>query len=127
MYVDRLDEFEEILEELYNELPEGILNNLNGGIIIEEDIMYHPESENNDIICLGAYRRDMIGNSIIICYGSFMEMHGLLPREELKEKVKETLYHEITHHLEFQAGNEDLVENDNRELSRIKKLRSRNE
>lgn len=127
MFLDRLDEFQEILEELYNELPEGILNTLNGGIIIEEDVMYHPDAQNDDIVCLGAYRRDLIGNSIIMCYGSFMLMYWDLPHDEFKEKIKETLYHEITHHLEFESGNNDLVVDDEKQLIKIKKLRSRHE
>lgn len=120
MYIDRINEFEEILEELVNELPQGLLETLNGGIIIEEDIMYHPESKEDDLICLGAYMRNMLGYSIIMYYGSFMEMFWDLPHEEFKEKIRQTLYHEFTHHIEFLSGEKDLEVSDNKYLKKYK-------
>ncbi|EFI41508.1 MULTISPECIES: metallopeptidase family protein [Peptoniphilus] len=117
---DRLDEVENILNEIYDEIPQRMFKYLNGGIIIEENICYHPESKNDDLICLGAYKRSMLGNSIIIYYGSFMNMYGYLSHEELKEKLRETLHHELTHHLEWLAKENDLEIEDREFINRYK-------
>ena len=108
MFIDRLDEFEDILEELVEELPQGLVESLDGGIIIEEDVIYHPESKNDDLLCLGAYKRDFMGSCILMYYGSFMEMFWDKPREEFKDRIRETLHHEFTHHIEYYSGEKDL-------------------
>lgn len=107
--IDRLDEVEELLEEIYTEIDKKYFDKLNGGIIIEENICYHPCGKNGELLCLGAYRIDLMGRSIVIYYGSIMEVFAYLTREELKEKLKGILLHELTHHLEFLAGENDLV------------------
>lgn len=125
--INRLEEFSDILEELYAELPGEILQHLNGGIIIEEDACYHPMSEDKEIICLGAYKRNILGNSIIMYYGSFMELFWDLPHDEFREKIKHTLYHELTHHIETMAGEKGLLEEDIEFIKdyRNKKLRGK--
>ena len=110
--INRYKEFEDILNELYDELPEGILDHLNGGILIDDNICYHPLAVNNELICLGVYRRNILGNSIVMYYGSFMELFGDLPHDEFKEKIRHTLYHELTHHIESLAGERDLEKKD---------------
>lgn len=125
MFIDRIDEFEEILEELCSEIPEELFQSLNGGVIIEEEVMYHPMSKKDDIICLGVYKRDMLGNSIIMYYGSFMEMYWDKPGDEFKELIKHTLYHEFTHHLEYLSGERGLEIKDEEELERY--IRRENE
>lgn len=120
MFIDRSSEFEEILEELIEEMPQGLVESLDGGVIIEEDIMYHPDSKEDDLICLGAYRHDMLGSSIVMYYGSFMEMYWDLVREDFKEKIKNTLYHEFTHHVEYLSGERDLEISDEKYLKKYK-------
>lgn len=107
--IDRLDEVQELLEEIYDEIDKVYFNKLNGGIVIEENICYHPRGKNKELICLGAYRKDLMGRSIVIYYGSIMEVFSYLTKEQLKEKLREVLLHELTHHLEFLAGENDLV------------------
>ncbi|WP_455257639.1 metallopeptidase family protein [Peptoniphilus asaccharolyticus] len=101
-----IDEFQEILEELYEELPEEIYEGLNGGIILEEECKYY-ENEFG-LICLGVYERGMLGRCIRIYYGSFMNMYSWYGREDLKNEVRKTLHHELTHHIEFLAKDNDL-------------------
>lgn len=104
----RLDEFEEILNEIYREVPEEFYEGLNLGVVIEEEVSYHPESEDDDLLILGAYQRGPLGRGIVIYYGSFMKLYGFLPRILLKDKVRETFLHELTHHRESLAHYKDL-------------------
>lgn len=120
MDLSRIDEVEELLEEIIEDMPPEIFKDLNGGIILEEEIKYHPEDVDHSLVVLGHYKIDKLGRQIAIYYGSFMHMYGYLPRELLKEKLRETLYHEFTHHVEFLAGNSDLVKEDIENIMRFK-------
>ncbi|MET3617203.1 putative Zn-dependent protease with MMP-like domain [Peptoniphilus olsenii] len=126
IYIDRIDEVEELLEEICEEIPEYAYNNLNGGIILSEDVKYHDESVGDSLIILGEYQKSVLGNMITIYYGSIMKMYKFLPREELKEKLEQVLLHEFTHHLEFMANEYGLVIEDNKFLEDYKK-RMKNE
>lgn len=117
------DEFSDLVEEVYDEFDKKYFDGLNAGIIIEENIFYHPESVDDDLIALGAYRRDLLGNSIVIYYGSFMKMFGYLEKEDLKEKIKSTLGHELTHHLEFSAGENGLEVEDLEFINKYKETK----
>lgn len=104
-----LDETEMILNEIAESFPGGLMNHLNGGIILLPDAKLHRKSMNNDLYILGEYHHDrLFGRYIIIYYGSFMKVHGSLQREALKEKLCSTLKHEFVHHLESLAGEKDL-------------------
>ncbi len=123
MNKDRLDEFQSIVEKIYDEIDERFLEHLNGGVVIEEEVYYHPESKNEDLLVLGAYKRDLIGRSIILYYGSFMDMYGYLTKEELEEKIRETFEHELTHHLEFLARENNLEIEDLKYIQKYKEKR----
>ncbi|CDZ74673.1 hypothetical protein ING2D1G_0490 [Peptoniphilus sp. ING2-D1G] len=123
MNTDRLDEFQSIVEELYYGFDQRYFKYLNGGIVIEEGVCYHPASKDKDLLVLGAYKRDIVGNSIILYYGSFMEMYGYLTREDLEERISDTLRHELTHHLEFLARENDLEIEDLEYIQRYKERR----
>lgn len=104
----RLDEFEEILNEIYAEVPQEFYEGLNLGVVIDEEVNYHPKGQDGDLLNLGAYQRGPLGRGIIIYYGSFMELFGFLPRELLKDEVRKTFVHELTHHRESLANYVDL-------------------
>ncbi|WP_246060457.1 metallopeptidase family protein [Peptoniphilus catoniae] len=103
-----IDEFCKILDELYDEFDPRVFEGLNGGVIVEDRTEYHPEAENKDLVVLGAYKRDLLGKSILIYYGSFMELYGYMDTQDLKVEMRKTFRHEITHHLEYLAGENDL-------------------
>lgn len=120
-FVDRLDEVNDILDEIYEEIPKYVLEGLNGGIIISEEIKYHPESVDNELLILGQYERTILGQRVVIFYGSIMEIFWDLPREELKEKLRGVLFHELTHHMEFRAHNNDLEIEDKNFIDKYKR------
>ena len=120
-YLERIDEVQEILEEICESIPSYAYEHLNGGIILTEEVKYHEESRNEDLLIMGEYQRSVLGNMIKIYYGSFMEMYRFSPREILKEKLEEVLLHEFTHHLEFLANEWGLVVEDNKFLEEYRK------
>lgn len=125
-YLDRIDEVEEILEEICESIPSYAYEHLNGGIILTEERKFHQESYAEDLLIMGEYQRSILGNMIKIYYGSFMDMYRFSPRERLKEKLEEVLLHEFTHHLEFLANEWGLVIEDNKFLEEYRK-RKQNE
>ena len=106
--LERIDEVNELLDEICEELPSYAFEHLNGGITLSEEVKYHPESHNEDLLILGQYERSILGLSITIFYGSVYLIYGYLDREDLKDKLRHVLFHEFTHHLEFLARNYDL-------------------
>lgn len=120
-YLERIDEVEEILEEICESIPSYAFDHLNGGIILSEDKKYHEESREDDLLIMGEYQRSILGNMIKIYYGSFMEMYRYSSRERLKEKLEEVLLHEFTHHLEFLANEWGLVIEDKKFLEEYRK------
>ena len=60
-YLERIDEVEEILEEICESIPTYAYENLNGGIILTEEKKYHDESTKEDLLIMGEYQRSVIG------------------------------------------------------------------
>lgn len=120
-YLERIDEVEEILEEICESIPSYAFDHLNGGIILSEDKKYHEEARADDLLIMGEYQRSILGKMIKIYYGSFMEMYRFSSRERLKEKLEEVLLHEFTHHLEFLANEWGLVIEDKKFLEEYRK------
>ncbi|MDU6743380.1 metallopeptidase family protein [Peptoniphilus harei] len=120
-YLERIDEVEEILEEICESIPSYAFDHLNGGIILSEDKKYHEEARSEDLLVMGEYQRSILGKMIKIYYGSFMEMYRFSSRERLREKLEEVLLHEFTHHLEFLANEWGLVIEDKKFLEEYRK------
>lgn len=104
---DRFDEMASILDDLVDELPQEYFHGLNGGVIFSRDEM-HDETY-PELYVMGHYKSEPMSKSIVLYYGSFMALYSYYSHEEITEKLKETLYHELTHHLETLAGENDLV------------------
>lgn len=104
-----IDEVQDILDELAEELPKEFYNELNGGILLLPEEKPSPYAKNDDLYILGEYRvHPSMGRLISIYYGSFMKLFGHLDREDLKARLRHTLRHEFTHHLESLSGEKGL-------------------
>lgn len=125
-YLERIDEVQEMLEEICESIPSYAYEHLNGGIILTEEAKYHEEAYAEDLVIMGEYQRSMLGNMIKIYYGSFMDIYRFSSRETLREKLEEVLLHEFTHHLEFLANEWGLVIEDKKFLEEYRK-RKQNE
>jgi len=116
-----IEEFDLMLDEIAEDIPPEFFGGLSGGIILREECKLHPEGA-GDLYIMGEYhsRRDM-GRSIYIYYGSFMCTYGYLPQHALRSKVRATLLHELTHHLESLAGERGLELQDRLRLEEYKR------
>jgi len=114
-----IDEANVMLNEISEEFPLEFYKKLNGGILLIPEKKLHPKNKNNDLYIMGEYHNDInMGRYIIIYYGSFQRVYGHLSSESFKEKLKKTLVHEFTHHMESLAGEHDLEIKDARNLNK---------
>lgn len=119
-----IDEAQLMLDEIAEELPKGIFKELNGGILLLPDAKVSPNAVADDLYILGEYHNNWsMGRLIYIYFGSFEHLYGHLEGEAFKQKLRETLFHEFTHHLESLAGEKDLEVQDARDLEKYKRQR----
>jgi hypothetical protein len=93
-----------ILDEEAAALPEEVFRELNGGVNLLPDRRIDPEG----LVTLGMYFHNPMGRYVEIYYGSFAEAFGRESDDAIREEMKKTLRHELTHHLEGLAGDRSL-------------------
>ncbi len=104
-----IDRFQEILEDLAEELPVEFYDELNGGILVDPGHPLHPADEHGDLYIMGEYRVDpAMGKYIVMFYGSFRRVMGDADEAEWIEEMRDVLRHEFRHHIEGRAGVRDL-------------------
>lgn len=111
-----IDDVHEILNEIYINIPKDLLEDLNGGIILLDEIMYHEESRNGDLLVLGNYSRFGVRKQINIFYQSLKKAYPILEQDELREKLEDLLMHELRHHTEYKARIMDLIVEDEKDI-----------
>jgi hypothetical protein len=104
------EQAQDFLTEIADAVPGAIYRGLNGGIILLPDTKLHPENVGGDLYILGEYHYDPMGfgRYIAVYYGSFVRSCGAMADDAQKTKLREILYHELTHHLEHLAGDKSL-------------------
>ena len=120
-----IDEVNDILGEIMDELPIGVFDKLNGGIVLSPELKIHPEAKGRDDLCImGEYSiRQGLGRYVVIYYGSFMKLYPEVEREVLKKHLRKTLFHELTHHLEMLAGERGLEIQDEIDIANYRRQR----
>lgn len=112
-----LEEFEELATALIDEIPERLCTGLNGGFLLLPEV----KTEEGFYI-MGEYLEDdIMGSSIILYYGSFAGLLANSGKDLWQIELKETIWHELRHHLESRAGVDDLVKEEMAEIEAIKK------
>ena len=116
------DEAGDLLDRMAEELPEAIFEGLNGGVSLLPDTVYDPEFE-DEVYILGEFCDDQMGRYIQLYYGSFAALAGDegWSREDRERELRETLRHELTHHVEGLAGDSSLDRRDAEQLRRWKR------
>ncbi len=87
-----------------NEVPPPLLRDLNLGIVVLPEI-----KEEGEFYIMGEYVTEELGSYIVLYYGSFVEILRDEPRTAWEENIKETIKHELLHHVEALAGDEKLA------------------
>ena len=117
------DEAAAMLDEIADDLPVEMYKNLNGGIYLLPQVKHHPESRpQKPLYILGEYinRYDM-GKFIYIYYGSFMQVYPHQSPDVLRQALQRVLIHEITHHMEYLAGERGLEIKDEMDMERYRR------
>jgi predicted Zn-dependent protease with MMP-like domain len=106
-----LDQFRQSADSIVESLPPDLFRNLNGGVLILEE-----KNEEDDSLVMGEYVEDpVMGNTILIYYGSFLEDLEEASEEEWIEELEDTILHELRHHVESLAGVDYLSEEEEEE------------
>ncbi len=98
------DEFEAIAAEEAGLLPEYAYDELSGGVLVDYSTYLHPGRVADDLYILGTYSMGLMGKQVVLYYGSFMATMGGCSAERIRRQIRETLRHEILHHLESRGG-----------------------
>ncbi|MCL2404434.1 MAG: hypothetical protein FWC92_02685 [Defluviitaleaceae bacterium] len=111
------EETQEALDNLIQALPSGIYKGLNCGVILLPDVMY----DVNDLLILGQYHVEPygLGRYVTIHHGSLAIAYGHLHAEAFVDRLRHTLHHELTHHLESLAGDRSLEVEDAQNIAKI--------
>lgn len=115
-----IDRVNELLDDIADSIPVELYKGLSAGIILLENSKIHKEAINKDLYILGEYFRSPMEKQIKIYYGSFKVLYPNISEEALKERLREVLIHELTHHLEYRAGINDLENEDKHFISGYK-------
>ena len=114
------EEVGDILDEIADGLPQEFYRELNGGILLLPEAKQDTGDAAHNLYTLGEYVHDEMGRYIIIYYGSFFALYEHHPPKKIRKELRETLIHELTHHIESLAGVCDLEIMDDLELDRMR-------
>ena len=99
------DEFAAIAEEETAALPSYVYDELNGGVVVDQNVFPHPARLEDDLYILGTYSNSpVMGKQIVLYYGSFTASLGNAGEAVYRAQIRETIRHEFRHHLETRAG-----------------------
>ncbi len=100
----RLEEYQEILAELLDELPQEFFRALSGGVIVSPAVMVPDYARSGDLYILGQYQVRSGMRQIVMYKGSFDRVYPQADAARAKELLRGVLRHEFRHHLEFLGG-----------------------
>lgn len=117
----KIDEFTDYADKIVNEeIPSEVLRDLNLGIIVIPDVRWEDKH-----YIMGEYVLDEAGRHIVLYFGSFAAVLDKDRREIWKEEIRETIRHELQHHIEDLAGSENLARREalERKAEKLKDLK----
>ena len=118
-----IDQVGEILDEMAEQFPACLFEELNGGINLMEDTVPDPEFPEGELYILGEFCDDILGRYINLYYGSFaaLAQQEDWDGETWREELRITLSHELTHHMESRSGLHALDDRDAEELEAFRR------
>lgn len=116
----KFNEFTEYVDDLCeNVIPQELFNGLNLGVVLSPDRQV--DDDEKDFYIMGEYIQDALGCQVILYYGTFKYFFKGEPLTDWQDEILSTLKHELRHHIEALAGQEDLADMEEMEM-RTRKL-----
>nr|WP_325220776.1 metallopeptidase family protein [uncultured Oscillibacter sp.] len=108
-----------LLDTLAESFPEALFDGLNGGVNFQEEAVPDQEFPKGQVYILGEYCDDLLGRYINLYYGSFAAMaeNEDWTEEDWEQELRQTLSHELTHHMEGRSGLHALDDKDEAEMA----------
>ncbi len=100
-------EYQKIVSELLDELPEEFFRELSGGVIVSEAHPSPDYAQGDDLYTMGLYKVFSGVRQIIMYKGSFDRVYPRADAAAAKKLLRGVLRHEFRHHLEYLAGVHD--------------------
>lgn len=109
----------DLLDTLAESFPEALFDGLNGGVNFQEEAVPDQEFPKGQVYILGEYCDDLLGRYINLYYGSFAAMaeNEDWTGEDWEQELRQTLSHELTHHMEGRSGLHALDDKDEAEMA----------
>ena len=95
------------------EIPPVLLEGLNLGVIASPRL--ERSKKEPQFIVKGHYIRNRLGKQIVLYYGSFIYLYSRETKASWESKILATIKHELTHHIEALAGQENLAKKEQHE------------
>jgi hypothetical protein len=116
-----IERFTALADRLMERVPEPVLEGLNGGVCIRRNA-HRDKADPRDVYIMGEYVTDpVMGCYVLIYYGSFQAVLAGEPDPVWEAELWETIRHELRHHLETRAGEQDLDREDAAQLYELRK------
>ena len=118
-----IDDVNDLLDEMAEGFPAVLFDGLNGGVNLLEEAMPDPEFPEGEMYFLGEFCDDCLGRYISLYYGSFAALAEQedWTEDDWRRELRETLAHELTHHMESRAGTHALDDKDAEELAEFRR------
>ena len=109
----------DLLDTLAESFPEALFDGLNGGVNFQEEAVPDQEFPKGQVYILGEYCDDLLGRYINLYDGSFAAMaeNEDWTEEDWEQELRQTLSHELTHHMEGRSGLHALDDKDEAEMA----------
>ena len=109
----------DLLDELAEPFPEALFEGLNGGVNFLENTVRDPDFPVGEMYVLGEYCEDLLGKYINLYYGSFAAMAARedWTAQDWARELRDTLSHELTHHMENRSGLHALDDKDAEQMA----------
>ena len=95
-----LEEYEAIIQELLDELPEAFFRELSGGVVVSEATVIPDYARGDDLYTMGQYQVTYGLRQIMMFKGSFDRGYPWADAAEARRLLRGVLRHEFRHHLE---------------------------
>ena len=117
------DQAGDLLDQLAEGFPEALFEELNGGVNLLEDAVPDLEFPEGDMYVMGEFCDNLLGRYINLYYGSFAALAEKedWTEEDWRAELRQTLSHELTHHMETRGGLHALDDKDEAQMDAWRK------